>query len=411
MEDPRLAGGNYTSKEERVSILAKYDKGRADDAVIEDWEDPDFSVYKSTDRYGFMHKQKLPDVLVPPKVVELERERSLKWGKMLRNWEKFHGSETLYKRIYKGIPNSVRGQVWKKFLHIHEIRESGVYDQMKRLAREISPDIKQIDLDVHRTFRDHVMFRERYNIKQQALFHLLAAYSMYNEKLGYCQGMSSLAALLLTYLNEEDAFWGMVTLIGDQKYAMHGFFIPGLPKLFACCDMHSRGRQRLLPKLDKHFKKHSVEPSHYCTPWFFKLFLECLPFSLTLRIWDALLLEGEKVLLSACLAVLKVNQKILLSGGEDHVREFLQELKTANLNEEDMIAELQSTMTDLAKAGLAIPPQVAQLEDIKKLNRLALEKAHQHLPDNVPNGITATIANGTKVENSVPILYGSETTL
>ena len=68
-------------------------------------------------------------------------------------------------------------------------------------------------------------------------------------------------------------------------------------------------------------------------------------------------------------------------------------------------------MTDLAKAGLAIPPQVAQLEDIKKLNRLALEKAHQHLPDNVPNGITATIANGTKVENSVPILYGSETTL
>ena len=36
---------------------------------------------------------------------------------------------------------------------------------MKRLAREVSPDIKQIDLDVHRTFRDHVMFRERYNIK------------------------------------------------------------------------------------------------------------------------------------------------------------------------------------------------------------------------------------------------------
>ena len=36
--------------------------------------------------------------------------------------------------------------------------------------------------------------------------------------------MSSLAALLLTYLNEEDAFWGMVTLIGDQKYAMHGKF-------------------------------------------------------------------------------------------------------------------------------------------------------------------------------------------
>ena len=30
--------------------------------------------------------------------------------------------------------------------------------------------------------------------------------------------------------------------------------------------------------------------------------------------------------------------EILLSGGEDHVREFLQELKTSKLNEEDVIA-------------------------------------------------------------------------
>jgi len=33
-----------------------------------------------------------------------------------------------------------------------------------------------------------------------------------------------------------------------------------------------------------------------------------------------------------------VDLEILLSGGEDHVREFLQELKVASLNEEDVIA-------------------------------------------------------------------------
>lgn len=38
-------------------------------------------------------KEKLPDVLIPPKVLELERERALKWGKMLRHWEKFQGSD------------------------------------------------------------------------------------------------------------------------------------------------------------------------------------------------------------------------------------------------------------------------------------------------------------------------------
>ena len=39
--------------------------------------------------------------------------------------------------------------------------------------------------------------------RQQALFHVLAAYSVYNTEVGYCQGMSEIAALLLMYLNEE----------------------------------------------------------------------------------------------------------------------------------------------------------------------------------------------------------------
>jgi hypothetical protein len=124
---------------------------------------------------------------------------------------------------------------------------------MKELGRRKSPDIKQIDVDVLRTFRNHVMYRERYGIKQQALFHVLVAYSMYNPTLGYTQGMSSIAAMLLMYLNEEDAFWAMVVLIGSPRYAMHGMLIPGLPKLLAYCDMHGQVRRRYLPKLDRHF--------------------------------------------------------------------------------------------------------------------------------------------------------------
>ena len=31
------------------------------------------------------------------------------------------------------------------------------------------------------------MFRERYSIKQQQLFFVLAAYSIYNADVGYCQ--------------------------------------------------------------------------------------------------------------------------------------------------------------------------------------------------------------------------------
>lgn len=70
--------------------------------------------------------------------------------------------------------------------------------------------------------------------------------------LGYCQGMSSIAAVLLMYLNEEDAFWALVVLIGSPKFAMHGMLIPGLPKLLAYCDFHATMRKRFIPKLDRH---------------------------------------------------------------------------------------------------------------------------------------------------------------
>jgi len=64
--------------------------------------------------------------------------------------------------------------------------------------------------------------------------------------------MSSIAAVLLMYLNEEDAFWALVVLIGSPKFAMHGMLIPGLPKLIAYCDYHATMRKRLIPKMHKH---------------------------------------------------------------------------------------------------------------------------------------------------------------
>ena len=68
------------------------------------------------------------------------------------------------------------------------------------------------------------MFRERYNSKQKELFKILGAYSVYNLEIGYCQGMSQIAALLLMYLDEEDAFWALSTLVSGHRFNMHGMF-------------------------------------------------------------------------------------------------------------------------------------------------------------------------------------------
>ena len=38
------------AREERQSIVEKYDKGREEGAVIDDWEDPRLEIYHSQDR-------------------------------------------------------------------------------------------------------------------------------------------------------------------------------------------------------------------------------------------------------------------------------------------------------------------------------------------------------------------------
>jgi hypothetical protein len=54
---------------------------------------------------------------------QLEMEREKKWLKMLKNWNHFSMSEKLRRRIYKGIPEKLRGQVWSRLLNIDTVRE------------------------------------------------------------------------------------------------------------------------------------------------------------------------------------------------------------------------------------------------------------------------------------------------
>jgi Rab-GTPase-TBC domain len=61
--------------------------------------------------------------------------------------------------------------------------------------------VKQIDLDIARTERDHALFVHRFGVGQAQLFNVLRAYSIFNSEIGYCQGMSGLTAMLLTKLS------------------------------------------------------------------------------------------------------------------------------------------------------------------------------------------------------------------
>uniref|UniRef100_A0A8C3HJN1 USP6 N-terminal-like protein n=1 Tax=Chrysemys picta bellii TaxID=8478 RepID=A0A8C3HJN1_CHRPI len=297
--------------EERAEIIAKYEKGRQEGAHIDPWEDADFTLYKVTDRFGFLHEHELPSrSAVEEKQKLQEIERVDKWLKMLKKWGKYRNSDKMFRRVYKGIPLQVRGQVWSLLLDIEKIKteNEGKYEKMKEQAKSFSSEIKQIDLDVNRTFRNHIMFRDRYGVKQQALFHVLSAYSVYNTEVSYCQGMSQIAAILLMYLNEEDAFWALAQLLTNQRHAMHGFFIPGFPKLQRFQAHHEQILSKLFPKLKKHMDKEQMTTGIYTTKWFLQCFIDRTPFTLTLRLWDIYILEGERVLTAMAYTILKLHK-------------------------------------------------------------------------------------------------------
>ncbi|XP_076444845.1 USP6 N-terminal-like protein isoform X2 [Babylonia areolata] len=336
--------------------------GREEGAQIDPWEDPGFEVYHVTDRYGFIHDQPLPAVpdAVEAKQNALELERTKKWVKMTKSWDKYYPGEKLVRRVYKGIPDSLRGEVWTRLLNLNKIKneQEGVYMKMRNRARSKSTAIRQIDLDVNRTYRNHIMFRERYGVKQQALFHVLAAYSVYNTEVGYCQGMSEIAALLLMYLNEEDAFWGMSQLFISDKHTLHGFFIPGFPKLMRFQEHHDNVLKKYLPKIRRHFEKHEIYSSFYTIKWFLQCFLDRTPFHLTLRLWDIYMLEGDRLLVAMSYSIVKMHRRRLLKMPMEELSEFLQQSLEKDFHYEDdvVIEQLQVCQEELRKAKMDLPP-------------------------------------------------------
>ncbi|XP_076012343.1 USP6 N-terminal-like protein [Genypterus blacodes] len=347
--------------EERADIILKYATGRQGGVEIDPWEDADYSIYKVIDRFGFMHEDELPAPTAhEEKRKQLEIERVEKWLKMVKKWDKYKSSDRMVKRVYKGIPLQLRGQAWALMLDVEKVKREneGQYEKMKEQARLYSAEIKQIDLDINRTFRDHIMFMDRFGVKQQSLFHVLSAYSVYNTEVSYCQGMSQIAALLLMYMNEEDAFWALSQLLTDERHAMHGFFVPGFPKLLRFQAHHDQIISKLLPKLKKHLDREQMSAGIYSTKWFMQCFIDRTPFTLTLRLWDIFILEGERLLTAMSYSILRIHKKRLSKMSLEELREFLQEriAQTLLYSDDVIIEQLQASMTELRKMKLNLPP-------------------------------------------------------
>ncbi|KAJ0124676.1 hypothetical protein J7T55_006016 [Diaporthe amygdali] len=145
---------------------------------------------------------------------------------------------------------------------------------------------------------------------QEGLFGVCKAYALYDEDVGYAQGMNFLIMPLLFNMSEEEAFCLLVRLM--NKYHLRELFIQDMPGLH----MHLYQFERLLediePALYCHLRRRGISPHLYATQWFLTLFSYRFPLQLVLRIYDLILSEGLSAILKFGIVLMQKNAQILL---------------------------------------------------------------------------------------------------
>jgi hypothetical protein len=149
----------------------------------------------------------------PPPMTELEF-----WGALVRDYpQTVQRLPTLtLNKIRGGIPAPLRGVVWQS---ASGARAKLIEDQYDTLCGESSPYENIINKDLGRSFPGVEMFKDPEGEGQKMLGRVLKCFSLYDNKIGYCQGLGFLVGPLLMQMGDKEAFCVLV------RYA-HAFSLP-----------------------------------------------------------------------------------------------------------------------------------------------------------------------------------------
>lgn len=190
------------------------------------------TTYVKLDRYGFQlgdqfHQRLQISDEEQYSRKEKERNREIKWIDMMKEWNYIISGDNAWKtnmlqrRIRKGIPDCIRGRIWGKLLKINTMSKK--YRRPEQQECDSLPPIVREDIvkDIDRTFPSHIMFKENNGFGQEALRQLLECYAVVDPETAYCQGMSFIAAMLLTYMPEDQAFVAFCCLMNVSRVPIH----------------------------------------------------------------------------------------------------------------------------------------------------------------------------------------------
>uniref|UniRef100_A0A672I4X7 TBC1 domain family member 4 n=1 Tax=Salarias fasciatus TaxID=181472 RepID=A0A672I4X7_SALFA len=220
--------------------------------------------------------------------------------------------ENMYRALCQGLPKNRRGEVWLLLSHQHRLRhrlpqrqqapDTAYYDLLKQLTAQQHA----ILVDLGRTFPTHQYFSAQLGAGQLSLYNLLKAYSLLDTEVGYCQGISFVAGVLLLHMSEEQAFDMLKFLMYDLGIRRQ--YRPDMVSLQIQMYQLSRLLHDYHRDLYNHFEEHEICPSLYAAPWFLTLFASQFPLGFVSRIFDFVFVQGLEVIFKVALCLLSSHE-------------------------------------------------------------------------------------------------------
>ncbi|PRP85692.1 RabGAP/TBC domain-containing protein [Planoprotostelium fungivorum] len=231
-------------------------------------------------------------------------------------------------RFGEGVPDSLRGQIWQILTPVRTVisdiellfKSENIksHQLYYHLLESSSTSEKVIQKDIQRSFPNEE-FRHRMLEKDRirSLFNVLKAYSNLDPSFGYCQGMNFLVGFLLLYLNQEDTFWMLCTIM--YHFKMVGLFQSGkmLPYFIHYFDEEMKAN---LPDLKRHFVEEGISSAMFLTEWLTCMFVYNLSRGTVARLWDLFFFgNGQQELFRIGLAILQCLESDLMKGNLEEI--------------------------------------------------------------------------------------------
>ncbi|XP_069058212.1 TBC1 domain family member 1 isoform X3 [Pleurodeles waltl] len=247
------------------------------------------------------------------------KDVTLVWEKMLsvpgRSKTKFD-VEKIHNAVAKGVPRHHRGEIWKFLAEQYQLRHQVTSKQQlkdtpyKELLKQLTSQQHAILIDLGRTFPTHPYFSAQLGAGQLSLYNILKAYSLLDPEVGYCQGLSFVAGVLLLHMSEEDAFNMLKFLMYDM--GLRKQYRPDMIILQIQMYQLSRLLHDYHRDLYNHLEEYEIGPSLYAAPWFLTMFASQFPLGFVARVFDIIFLQGSEVIFKVSLSLMGSHKPLIL---------------------------------------------------------------------------------------------------